>query len=105
MNEIPIYSKHEDSNIEIIQEKYNYLEKVNRIYNQICLKHENIEKTIRINKIKSELQITNSEIASFYKIIVINFIDNPNAKLTESEYVFIKTMKEMIQKLSQPMEY
>ena len=65
-----------------------------KLYAEILSTHDNSEKTLRINKIKSELQITNSEIASIFKIIGIDYIDNPNAKLTESEYVFIKTMKE-----------
>lgn len=94
LDEIPINSKYEDPNIKIIREQLNYLDNIKNIYEEIYSTHDNFNKTIRINKIKSELHITNSEIASFFKIIGINFIDNPNAKLTESEYVFIKTMKE-----------
>lgn len=94
LDEIPINSKYEDPNIKIIREQLNYLDNIKNIYEEIYSNHDNFNKTIRINKIKSELHITNSEIASFFKIIGINFIDNPNAKLTESEYVFIKTMKE-----------
>ena len=94
LDEIPTNSKYEDPNIKIIREQVNYIDNIKNIYDEIYSTHDNFNKTIRINKIKSELRITNSEITSFFKIIGVNFIDNPNAKLTESEYVFIKTMKE-----------
>ena len=94
LDEKPINSKYEDPNIKIIREQLNYLDNIKNIYEEISSTYDNFNKTIRINKIKSELHITNSEIATFFKIIGINFIDNPNAKLTESEYFFIKTIKE-----------
>ena len=98
LDEIPINSIYEDPNIKIIQDQMIYLDNIKNIYKEIQSNYNNIDKTIRINKIKSELQITNSEIASFFRNIDINFIDNPNAKLTEAEYVYIKKMKEKFNK-------
>ena len=71
-----------------------YENKISKMYEECRSNFNNDDKIIRVNKIKNELQITNSEIATFFKTIGLPFSNNPNAKLTESEYIFIKTMKE-----------
>jgi superfamily II DNA or RNA helicase len=92
---LPQPNKFEDPFLKAQQEKNDKKSKLIELFNDISTSTNSIDRTIRINKIKSELKITNSEIEALFELVNIDFDNNPNSKLTEAEYVFIKNVIEI----------
>lgn len=89
------------SETEVIQIKIENKEQKNHtiippykeIYKDMLSMYDNVNKIIRINKLKSEFKLTNNDIEDvFFKVGL--YFDNPNIKLTEAEYhYFINVME------------
>lgn len=89
-NSIPKLPKIEDPVLKQLREKKERIAQLSNIYNDYIISYNNTDKLIRINKIKSEFKMSNGELETILKIVGVNFFDNPNIKLTEAEYMYIK---------------
>jgi superfamily II DNA or RNA helicase len=87
---VPKLPKVEDPVLKLLREKNESIALLVNIYDDFKTTYNNTDKSIRINKIKSEFKMSNGELESILKIVGINFFDNPNIKLTEAEYMYIK---------------
>ncbi len=70
---------------------FNKNENYKKMFNEILKTSDDKLKSIRANKVKSEFKLTNETLSSILSLIKKKVSISPNDKLTEAEYLFIKS--------------